>query len=368
MARPKPDAPARDRRAPTTPARARKRFRLISRAAIKRLVVLAGLASIGLAAAWAFLVRMPGENHTGPLPPLTQAQAEAAQRLESDVRTLATDHAQRHTYAPDATRAAATFLAARLANAGLEVNLTEHRFAGSASPCINLDATVPGLRASSPIIVVGAHYDTFAGTPGADDNASGVAGVIELAHRFARTPAPIPIRFELFGNEEPPHFMTDTMGSVLSADAARARGDDILAMVNLEMIGYFDDTPGSQRYPPPIGPFYPDRGDFIAIVGNVRSAGLVRQVVRHWRDTQAFPVHGAALPESIPGIGFSDHRSFWAAGYRAVMVTDTSFYRNPNYHTSADTPDTLDYERMARVIDAVEAVIRDLATTRRDDD
>ncbi|MEM7755848.1 MAG: M28 family peptidase [Planctomycetota bacterium] len=341
---------------------------MISRAAINRLLIFAGLASIGLFTGWTFLVRMPGESFTGPLPELTQAQIKTAGRLEADVRTLATDHAQRHTYSPDATRAAATFLADRLSETGLVVNITEHRFAGTPTPCINLDATAPGALKTSPIIVVGAHYDSFSGTPGADDNASGVAGVLELARRLARTPASIPVRFELFGNEEPPHFMTDRMGSVLSADAAQARGDDIIAMINLEMIGYFDDAPGSQRYPPPIGAFYPDRGDFIAIVGNVRSAKLVRRLVRTWRERVPFPVEGAALPESIPGIGFSDHRSFWAAGYSAVMVTDTSFYRNPHYHTASDTPETLDYPRMARVIDAVETVVRDIAKGLPDSD
>jgi len=135
-------------------------------------------------------------------------------------------------------------------------------------------------------------------------------------------------------------------------------------MINLEMIGYYDDAPGSQTYPMPISLFYPDTGDFIAIVGNVRSVGLVRRFVRDWRSEVDFPVEGAALPEAVPGIGFSDHRSYWEAGYRAVMLTDTAFYRNKNYHTAGDLPETLDYERMARVIDGVEILVRKLVSSK----
>lgn len=294
------------------------------------------------------------------LPALTPAQAETAARLEEAVRILALEHPERNTFNPMRTAAAVAYLRGRLEDTGLSTTETTVSFGAAADACTNLAVTAPGERAT-PVIVVGAHYDAYCETPGADDNASGVAAILELAARFAATPAPLPIRFELYGNEEPPHFMTERMGSHIAAQAARERDDDIRAMLSLEMLGYFDDTEGSQKYPPPLSSFYPSRGDFIAIVGNMRSRALVRSAVGAWRSNTPFPVYGCALPESIPGIGYSDHRSYWQAGYRAAMITDTSFYRNPHYHTRADTPDTLDYPRFARVVDAIEHTIRALA-------
>jgi Zn-dependent M28 family amino/carboxypeptidase len=181
---------------------------------------------------------------------------------------------------------------------------------------------VRGSAQADEIIVVGAHYDTAEGAPGADDNGSGVAGVLELARSFAGKRATRTIRFVLFGTEEPPSFPTSAMGSRHYADAARARGDRIVAMLAIESIGYYDSDPGSQRYPFPLNLVYPDVGDFIGFVSSLRSG---RQ------------------------------------GYLAIMITDTAPFRNPFYHTAQDTPDKLDYGRMARVVDGLEAVVADLA-------
>ncbi|MHC4320424.1 MAG: M28 family peptidase, partial [Planctomycetota bacterium] len=167
--------------------------------------------------------------------------------------------------------------------------------------------------------------------------------------------------FLCFVNEEPPYFQTANMGSRVYARRCRQRGEDITAMICLETIGYYSDEKGSQNYPPPLGLLYPSTGDFIALVGNYGSRALVRQVVESFRRHAQFPSEGAAMPGVLPGIGWSDHWAFWKEGYSAVMVTDTAPFRYPHYHQSTDTPDKIDYERMARVVEGMEAVVRELA-------
>jgi len=165
----------------------------------------------------------------------------------------------------------------------------------------------------------------------------------------------------LFANEEPPYFQHAGMGSLTHARASARRDDHIDAMLSLESLGYYAEAPGSQRYPWPIGLLYPDRADFVAFVGNVGSRALVREAIGTFRSAVSFPSEGAALPASIPGVGWSDHWSFWESGYRAVMVTDTAPYRNPNYHEPTDLPGTLDYQRLARVTIGLTHVVEHLA-------
>jgi Zn-dependent M28 family amino/carboxypeptidase len=207
--------------------------------------------------------------------------------------------------------------------------------------------------------VVGAHYDTVPGSPGADDNASAVAALIELAGMLGKEN--LPIRFAAFANEELPYFMGPDMGSWVSAKRSRERGEKLRGMLSLEMLGYYSDRPGSQRYPAPLGLFYPDRGNYIAFVGDLGAFGLVRRSVAAFRKHSSFPSQWLAGPASIPGVTHSDHWSFRNLGYPAIMVTDTAYNRNPNYHLASDTPDTLDYERMARVTLGLAGVLRELA-------
>ena len=171
------------------------------------------------------------------------------------------------------------------------------------------------------------------------------------------------IRFVFFGTEEPPSFPTDAMGSRHYADAARARRDPIVAMLSIESIGYYNTEPGSQRYPFPLNLVYPDVGDFIGFVSNLESGPLVRRAIATFRSAVPFPTQGAAVPSWVPGVWWSDHWSFWRQGYQAIMITDTAPFRNPFYHTREDTPDKVDYGRMARVVDGLEAVVSDLAGT-----
>jgi Zn-dependent M28 family amino/carboxypeptidase len=210
--------------------------------------------------------------------------------------------------------------------------------------------------------VLGAHYDTVGGSPGANDNGTGVAALLELARRFAGRPQARTIRFVAFVNEEPPFFQTPQMGSLVYADAARARGDRIVGMLSLETMGYYSDEPGSQQYPvPEMAGMYPDVGNFIGFVSNLESSTLLSAARRAFAERTSFPLQTAAMPGELPGAGWSDHWSFWHAGYPALMVTDTAPWRYPWYHSAGDTPDKIDFEKLADVVNGLEQVTIALA-------
>jgi hypothetical protein len=214
-------------------------------------------------------------------------------------------------------------------------------------------------------VIVGAHYDACGPYPGADDNASGVAGLLELARILGEKP-PV-LRTDLVGYalEEPPIFATDQMGSAVHARSLSHAKVPLRAMISLEMIGCFRDEKGSQSYPVPLlRAFYPSRGNFIAVVGRTDQIKITGLIKRAMKSAGALPVRSINAPAWLPGIDFSDHRSFWAHGYPAVMITDTASYRNPRYHTPLDTPDTLDYERMAQVVEGVAAAVYKMKAPR----
>ena len=213
--------------------------------------------------------------------------------------------------------------------------------------------------AEGPLLVIGAHYDSFETTPGADDNASGVAGLIELAGLLSRHPPQRPVELVAFTNEEPPHFRYPSMGSAHHAASLRAAGREVSLMLALEMIGWFSDAPGSQAYPVPgMTLLYPHKGDFIAVIGRFSDWSETRKVKAAMRSAGDLPVHSMNSLAVIPGVDFSDHLNFWSEGYPALMITDTAFYRNPHYHTAQDTYDRLDYARMAKVVEGVFAVVQ----------
>jgi hypothetical protein len=132
-------------------------------------------------------------------------------------------------------------------------------------------------------------------------------------------------------------------------------------MLSLETIGYYRDEPGTQRYPEPFERLFPDRGNFLAMVSNLRSAWLLRRAARAFRGASSLKVIASPAPERIPGVGWSDHRSFWQHGYHAIMLTDTAFYRYPHYHTTDDTPDKIDYSRQALVVTVVMGILREIS-------
>ena len=218
-----------------------------------------------------------------------------------------------------------------------------------------------GAARKDQILLIGAHYDTVRGSPGANDNGSGVAALIELSRLFADLEPAMTVRFVAFVNEESPFFATDLQGSMVYADMARRRGDDIRLMVCLETMGCYSDKPGSQGYPPLFKFFYPDQANFIGIVSNFRSWRAMRRLAAAFRRGSHFPLETTAMFPFVPGVSWSDHRSFWVQGFRAVMITDTAFYRYPHYHAVTDTPERLDYPSLAHVTLGLHSALAELA-------
>lgn len=278
------------------------------------------------------------------------------ERLQGHVDRLAGAIGERNVFRPEALHAAEAYIRDVWTTQGHRVAVQEYTAAGVRSA--NLEIVVPG-RAGNASVLLGAHYDTVTGSPGADDNASGVAVLLELGRLLQRVGPDRELRLVAFVNEEPPFFFTRRQGSRVYARARRAAGDRVLLMLSLEMLGFFRDTPGSQSYPPLFRWFYPDRGDFIALVSNLRSRREMRRLARAFRAASDFPLEQVATFAWIPGVAWSDHLSFWREGYRAAMLTDTAFFRNPHYHAATDTPDTLDYRRMAAIAEGLaEALVR----------
>ena len=216
--------------------------------------------------------------------------------------------------------------------------------------------------ASEERIVVGAHYDTAGPLPGTDDNASGVAGLIELARLLGRQQPPLRVELVAFSLEEPPYFRTTGMGSSVHAQSLRNQNVRVRAMISLEMIGYFSDAPSSQSFPIGVlSAFYPSTGNFISVVGRLSDGLLVRKTKSAMRNATPLPVYSINAPQFVAGVDFSDQLNYWQAGYSAMMITDTAFYRNRNYHTAQDTAEKLDYKRMAMVVEGVYAVVNELA-------
>ena len=224
----------------------------------------------------------------------------------------------------------------------------------------NVEVEILGKEKPEEIVVVGAHYDSVVGCPAANDNGTGVAAMLSLAKYFIGSENVRTLRFVAFANEEPPHFQTETMGSLVYARACKERGDDVVAMISLETMGYYTDEPESQSFPPGLRRFYPNTGNFIGFVGNVRSKPLVERFHDLFTKHSTFPAEKASLPATLPGIGWSDHWSFWQAGYQALMVTDTATFRYPHYHKATDTPDKLDFPRFTKVVKGVALAVNDL--------
>ncbi len=285
--------------------------------------------------------------------------AKCAANLRRHVGVLAGDIGERNVWRPEALRAAADYIRGEFAALGYAVAVQSYRVEGQ--DCENLEVVIPGSEHADEIVLAGAHYDTVPGSPGADDNASGVAGVIEIARLLQGARPARTVKLVAFVNEEPPFFFFGEMGSKVYAKAARRRGDDIRVMLSLEMLGCYSDVRGSQSYPPLLRWFYPDRGNFISFVSNLRSRRALREVVAAFRAHSDFPEQHIACPAFVPGVAWSDQLSFWREGYAAVMVTDTAFYRYPYYHSAMDTPEKIRYAEMARVVEGLAQAVAALA-------
>lgn len=280
-------------------------------------------------------------------------------RLEAHVRKLSVDFYPRSFEHPAKLERTAAYIAAHFQEAGAQVSIQD--VVVDAEHYKNVVARFG--PATGRLLVIGAHYDSHGATPGADDNASGIAGLLELARLLGQSKPTRPIELVAYTLEEPPHFRSPHMGSVWHARSLKEAGHDVELMLSLETIGYFSDRPGSQAYPlaaMKLG--YPDRGNFIALVGQFGDFGVSRSVKAAMSGASELPVYSLNAPSVVQGVDFSDHRSYWAQGYPALMVTDTAFMRNPNYHRAGDTFDKLDYKRMAMVVQAVYAVAKNPGT------
>jgi Zn-dependent M28 family amino/carboxypeptidase len=287
------------------------------------------------------------------------APSERAQ-LESDVRVLAGEIGPRAIGHGDSLARAERFITAQLAASGWTVHRQVYAVPGGEAA--NLEVERKGRTNPEEIVVVGAHYDTVVATPGADDNASGVAALLALARKFAAASPDRTLRFVAFANEEPFYFQTKLMGSRVYARRCKERNEKIVAMLSLESIGYYTEEKDTQFYPSFwVALFRSSRGNYLAFVGNRISKQLVAEVADTFAATQALKSESAALPDWVQGAGWSDHWSFWQEGFPAVMATDTATFRNPHYHRATDTPDTLNFDYFAKAVSGLHVVVAKLA-------
>lgn len=350
---------------PTNPSKAPKKRRRLTMfpdskgARVRVGVLLAVVILIPGCMIWRTVV-MPGSSYEGKLPAMEQDERVFAKNLKAHVVMLAETIGDRNHASEDKYQMAVAHINSSFQACGYSVNFQEFRaFRKTAK---NIEVEIPGTgEFAKEILIIGGHYDSVKGCPGANDNASGTAGVLELARyfqgkRFKRT-----VRFVAFANEEPPYFQHKGMGSLAYAKRCKERKENIVGMISLETIGFYSDEEGSQVYPFPFSLFYPSTGNFIGFVGDSSSRDFVHQTIESFRRHKQFPSEGVAAPAHIPGIGWSDHWSFWQHGFPGVMVTDTAPFRYQHYHTPKDTPDKLDYEKMARVLHGVAKVVEEIA-------
>jgi hypothetical protein len=301
-----------------------------------------------------WMTAVPGTSWSGPLPPLDANEADLARRLRGHVEAIAREpHNVGH---PEALERSARYIEKTLQGFGYHVD-SQPFDEGRAR---NIEASLVPDDRPGPSLVIGAHYDSAFTAPGANDNGSGVAALLELARMLVdlQSRTSFPIRLVFFANEEPPFFKTDRMGSLVYARRLIASGEQVRGMLSLETLGYYSDRPGSQHYPFPLGLLYPDTGNFVAFVGTVGSRGFVRKTVGNFRAVGRFPSVGGTAPGFVQGIDWSDHWAFEQVGVPALMITDTAPFRYPHYHAREDTPDKLDYARLARVTAAIEKMLR----------
>jgi Zn-dependent M28 family amino/carboxypeptidase len=325
---------------------------------LRRLLTVCLVISLFAGAATFYMTAMPGKSFAGTLSPLTAEEAQIKTILTKHVTSIAGEIGERNVIAYEPLQKTAQYIEDSFKGQGYKVSAQE--YVVQMRKVRNLVVEIPGSAQTGEIVVIGAHYDTVYDCPGADDNTSGVAGLLELARLLKNSHPARTIRFVAFVNEEPPWFQTDDMGSMVYAEQAHKAKENIVAAVSLETIGMYSDAEGSQQYPEGFKSLYPSKGNFIAFVGDLSSHGLVRDAVRSFREAEQFPSEGSSALAWIGGVGWSDHWSFWQEGYHAIMVTDTAPFRNKNYHEPTDKPETLDYDRMARVVHGLVRVVSDL--------
>jgi hypothetical protein len=315
------------------------------------------LAALG--AAYWYSLSLPGKPYSGPPLPVTDAERDVAQRLRKHVEAIASEPHNVDHY-PELEKAAA-YIEAELTALGYKPQVQVYSIGDKPVRNIAVELAPSDATPETPSIVVGAHYDSYGNAPGANDNGSGTAAVLELARLLKGVPLKDKrLRLVLFVNEEPPYDRTPDMGSYRYAKMLKDSGETLLGMISLETIGEFSDAPGSQKYPFPFDMIFSDVANFVAFVALPGGRAFLHDVVGSFRKHAQFPTIGGTAPDNIPGIGWSDHWSFWMMGYPAIMITDTALFRYRKYHTPEDTPDQVDYEKLARITLGLEPTLRDL--------
>lgn len=286
-------------------------------------------------------------------------EADLKDRLNNHIRILSEDIGERSVWEADQLADAADYIESMFSDSGYRP--AAQMFEANGVTVRNIEVEIKGKRYPEDIIVVGAHYDSTRGCPGANDNATGVAAVLEIGRMLSGKEPERTVRMVAFVNEEPPFFKTELMGSRQYAMRSKVRDENVVAMLCLETIGYYSDQPGSQKYPVPLRFFYPGTGNFIAFVSNIKSRQLLRQSVDVFKKYTGFPIESAILPSFISGVDWSDHWAFWKVGYPAILISDTALYRYKYYHTMEDLPDKLALDCMTRVVHGVAWIVADIA-------
>ncbi len=308
------------------------------------------------------MIKMPGDSFKGILPPLNSQEIKLAERLKMHIEKLAAEIGERNMFKYAALIAAGEYIKNTWESFGL--NVIKQCYQCKKREACNYIVEFSGNSKPQDIVVIGAHYDSVYGSPGANDNGSGVAAILELAHLIDHAKCEKTLRFVAFANEEPPYFNSQAMGSYHYAQQAKLNNENIIAMLSIETIGYYSDEPFSQKYPFPYMFFYPEIGNFIGFVSNLTNKKLLHQCIASFRQHCQFPSEGAAAPSFLPGVSWSDQWSFWRFGYPAIMITDTALFRYPYYHNVEDTPDKIHYEKMARVVYALNFIIENLVNSK----
>lgn len=290
----------------------------------------------------------------GQLAAQAQPAADTA-RLRRHLTYLTTTPQPRNYRHPAVLDSVAAYIGRHLAAAGARTEQQPYRVQGQTYRNV-IGSFGP---AEGPRLIIGAHYDVCGEQPGADDNGTGVAALLELARLLGQQPA-LPYRVDLvaYTLEEPPFFRTPNMGSYVHAASLHAAGVPVRGMVALEMLGYYDDSRGSQRYPIwPLKFIYGSRGNYVTVAQKFGNGRFGRQFARRYKAAAGLPVKRFKAPAWLPGIDFSDHLNYWKFGYSALLLTDTAFYRNQQYHEAGDTVGRLDMRRLGLAVDAVRAVL-----------
>ena len=302
-----------------------------------------------------WMTSVPGSSFRGPLPRATTQQLDVAARLKRDVIAIASK--PHNVFHHGAYIEARDYILGSLKSAGYSAR-TQEVIPGADNIIVDIAAKRP----DAPLLVIGAHYDSAESAPGANDNGTGTAALLELARSLKALDGRgnNQLRLIWFANEEPPYFQRGGMGSVLAAREIAESDKRLIGMISLETLGYYDEREGTQHYPFPLGLRYPSTANFVAFVGTTGSRPFLRRSIGSFRKAATIPSVGGVAPAFVEGIDWSDHWAFQREGIPAFMVTDTAPFRYRWYHTRSDTADKVDFRRLSLVVEGLQKMILDL--------